>query len=224
MLFLDKVKDKYPSLENILEVGAHRGHDIKEILEFWPDANIYAFEADPFNFEICKENCKDFNNVHVLNLAVCDIHNGQLSFNRFCDIENIPDSETFSGQNLQFTGCGSLKKPGDGLKNIYGIREVVEEINVETVTLSKFCEEHGVRSIDAIFMDVQGSEWDVLKGCSVRMSDINTVILEWSTNRILYEDETDFVTIKRFLETNGLREEAREYQLQGINGDSLFLR
>ena len=223
MLFLNEIKLKYPNLKNIFEVGAHRGHDIKHIVETWPEAKVYAFEADPFNYNICLENCKEFDNVEVYNIAIYD-QNKKMTFNRFCDIESIPDSETFKGSNMQFTGCGSLNKPGDGLKNIYKITEVTEELEVEAITLRSFCEDNDINSIDAIFMDVQGAEMNVINGCESLIDSTKSLILEWSTNRVLYENETDFLWIKSFLELKGLKETKREYQLQGINGDSLFLR
>ncbi|NDD33378.1 MAG: hypothetical protein EBZ23_07995 [Rhodobacteraceae bacterium] len=67
-----------------------------------------------------------------------------MTFNRFCDIENIPDEQTLYGQNLQFTGCGSLHKPGVGLTEIYKIKDVVEEISVQAITLKWFCDNHDI--------------------------------------------------------------------------------
>lgn len=224
MLFLDKIKEKYPDIKNIFEIGAHRGYDIPEMVKFFPEANIYCFEADPYNYNICKENCAEYENVHVYNLAVYN-SNQEMTFNRFCDIENIPDSETFEASNFQFTGCGSLHKPGVGLTEIYKIRDVVEEIKVQAVTLDWFCENHNVDSIDALFMDVQGAEMNVILGAGSMMSTVKSLALEWSTKYTLYENETDFIHIKSYLESSvKLQEVAREYQLQGLNGDSLFLR
>lgn len=225
MLFLDKIKEKYPNPKNVFEIGAHRGYDIPEIVKAFPEANIYAFEADPYNYNICLENCAEFANVHVYNQAVYSA-NQEMTFNRFCDIENIPDEETLKGQNLQFTGCGSLHKPGVGLTEIYKIKDVVEEIKVQAVTLQWFCNKYKIDSIDALFMDVQGAEMNVIQGAGdLLMSTINALVLEWSTNYTLYENETDFVYIKRYLENVvRLKETQREYQLQGLNGDSLFLR
>jgi FkbM family methyltransferase len=224
MLFLDKIKEKYPDIKNIFEIGAHRGYDIPEMVSVFPEANIYCFEADPFNYNICKNNCSKYDNVHVYNLAVYN-QNKQMSFNRFCDIENIPDSETFDASNFQFTGCGSLHKPGVGLTEIYKIKDVVEEITVQAITLESFCKENGIDSIDALFMDVQGAEMNVILGCGDLMTTIKSLALEWSTKYTLYENETDFIHIKSYLESSvKLEEVAREYQLQGLNGDSLFLR
>lgn len=224
MSFFKHLKNYYPILENIFEIGAHRGYDIDEIVELWPNANIYAFEADPYNYDICLQRCKKYNNVHIFNLAIYDTI-GTMSFNRFCNIENIPDSETFNGSNFQFTGCGSLNKPGFGLKNIYNIKEVTQEINVNTTTLYDFCNENNINSIDALFMDVQGAEMNVINGCKNLIMNTKGLILEWSTEYLLYENETDFNLIKIYLENIvNLKEVIREYQLQDINGDSLFVR
>ena len=74
-------------------------------------------------------------------------------------------------------------------------------------------------------MDVQGAEMNVILGASDFMKTIKSLVLEWSTKYTLYENETDFIHIKSYLENNlKLQEVEREYQLQGLNGDSLFLR
>tara|TARA_Y100001973_G_C5203004_1_gene339247 strand:- start:765 stop:1445 length:681 start_codon:yes stop_codon:yes gene_type:complete len=223
MLFLDEIKEKFTDLENIFEVGAHRGYDIKPINNCWPNSNIYAFEADPFNYKICVDNCSDFKNVNIYELAIYS-ENKEMVFNRFCDIENIPDSETLEGSNMQFTGCGSLFKPGIGLKEIYKIPKVTEEITVSAVSLASFCQDNNINSIDAIFMDVQGAEMNVILGCEDLIESTKAIILEWSTNYTLYEKETDFIYIKSFLESKGFKEYKRQYQLEGLNGDSCFLK
>jgi FkbM family methyltransferase len=223
MLFLDELKKNHDQITNIFEIGAHRGYDIDDIVKRWPEANIYAFEADPFNYNICKQRCEQYKNVSVFNIAVTD-ENGTITFNRFCDIEKIPDSATFEGSNMQFTGCGSIKKPGDGLKNIYNIKEVTQEIVVDAITLEHFCTLHNISSIDAMFMNVQGAEMNVLNGCKDLINTTKAITLEWSTNRVLYDGETDFTVIKSFLESVGFKEESREYQIHGLNGDSLFVR
>ena len=223
MLFLDKIKNKYPNLQNIFEVGAHRGYDILDILEKWPDAKIYAFEADPFNFHICNEKFKDVKNVEVYHLAVTD-KTEQVVFNRFYDLETIPDEETLVGDNMQNTGQGSILKSGKGMSEIFKVKDVVEEITVNGICLYDFCRENAIQNIDAVFMDVQGAEMQVLYGCKTLLTSMKAVALEWSSDFVMYEGETDFIYIKKFLEEGGMEETAREYQFEGISGDSLFLR
>jgi FkbM family methyltransferase len=223
MLFLETVKEVYPDLKNIFEVGAHRGDDIYEILRMWPDSTVYAFEADPFNFEICRDKFKDNENVRVYHLAVTD-KSEKLIFNRYYDLETIPDSETMIGKNLQNTGQGSLMKPGVGMKDIFQVKQVFQEIEVEGICLEDFCNQNCIGSVDAILMDVQGAEMNVFNGCGHFIDSLKATIFEWSTKYVMYDEETDFVWIKSFLESRGLKETKREYQFQGISGDSLFLR
>jgi FkbM family methyltransferase len=221
--FLDEIKESCSEIKNIFEVGAHRGYDVLELMEFWPEATIYAFEADPFNYEICKKRFEDNSNVHVIHAAVTDV-TGPVTFNRFYDLESIPDDQTFVGDGLQNTGQGSLLKSGVGMTEIFKVKDVVEEIEVDGICLKDFCEVENIESIDALFMDVQGVEMQVLQGCGDMLPTVKSAALEWSSKYVMYEGETDFVFIKHFLEQSGFFEAVRQYQLKGISGDSLFLR
>tara|TARA_R100000008_G_scaffold55744_1_gene34239 strand:+ start:686 stop:1357 length:672 start_codon:yes stop_codon:yes gene_type:complete len=223
MLFLPETKDKFPDLKHIFEVGAHRGYDIPEILEQWPEAIVYAFEADPFNYEICKNKFADYDNVHVYHMAVTDT-TGKVTFNRFYDLETIPDEETMVGANLQNTGQGSILKCGRGMKELFKVGDPVKEIEVDGITLKDFCLENNIPTIDALFMDVQGAEMHVFNGCGDMLDTTSATIFEWSSQYIMYDGEADFNYIKMFLEIKGFKEDNREYQLQGISGDSLFTR
>jgi hypothetical protein len=128
------------------------------------------------------------------------------------------------GQNLQNTGQGSLLKPGKGMKEIFRTKNIVQQLQVDGTTLYDFCLSHNVPSIDAIFMDVQGCEYNVLVGCRDLLKTVKATIFEWSTDYIMYDGETDFNIIKPYLEGHGFEEIDREYQFKGISGDSLFLR
>lgn len=223
MLFLEQIKKSYPKLKNIFEVGAHRGHDIPEIIKYWPETNIYAIEADPFNYEICASKFKGNDNINVIHAAVTD-KTELVTFNRFYNVETIPDEETLIGQNIQHTGQGSILKSGKGMTEIFKVQDVVQEIEVNGISLYDFCKENTIQEIDAIFMDVQGAEMQVIKGCKDMLSNVKAIILEWSSQYVMYDGETDFILIKRFLEKNNFIEVAREYQFEGISGDSLFLK
>jgi len=223
MLFLEKIKMVLPDIKNIFEVGAHRGYDVLELAEYWPEANIYAFEADPFNYEICKNKLEDNPSVHTLHMAVTDT-TGPVTFNRFYDLETIPDDQTFVGDAMQNTGQGSILPLGNGMKQIFGVKDVTEKIEVDGTSLRDFCKDRNIEGIDALFMDVQGAEAKVLQGCQEMIQTVKVIALEWSHRQLMYEGETDFMVIKHVLEQQGFFEAARVWQLKGITGDSLFLR
>lgn len=224
MQFIQTVKNRFPNLKNIFEVGCHRGYDVFDIIKLWPDANVFAFEADPFNYQIAKNNLSELKNVHIYNLAVTDVTE-KITFNRYHDVESIPDNQTKIGQNFQNTGMGSILKPGTGLKEIFKIQKTYQELEVQGISLYDFCKENKINTIDAMFMDVQGAEYKVFKGCKELLDTLKATIFEWSSTRyVLYENETDFNFIKMHLESIGLLEKEREYQFPGISGDSLFMR
>lgn len=223
MLFLDRVKDQFPDLKNIFEVGAHRGSDIYEISKLWPDANIFAFEADPFNCEIMRSKFKEHKNVKIYNVAISN-RDGIIPFYRYYPVEDVPDDKTFEGKNLQNTGVGSILEPGDGLKNIFGIRKIHEEIKVKSVTLHEFCQQNKIESIDAIFMDIQGAEYYAFEGCKELLNTVKATVFEWSRDKILYKEEKGLEEISKLLISYGLKESLREYQLANISGDSLFMK
>jgi hypothetical protein len=223
MLFLGSVKEKFPKLNNIFEVGAHRGNDIDNIISTWPEANIYAFEADPFNYSIVRNKFQNNNKVKVYNLAVTD-KTEKLQFNRYYPVDTIPDEKTYEGQNCQNSGQGSIFKPGKGMREIFKVNNTYETIEVDGISLFDFCASNSIESIDAIFMDVQGAEYNVLLGCKGLINSVKATIFEWSKNYIMYEGETGFDDIARYLNKNGLSEAGREYQFFEISGDSLFMR
>ena len=223
MLFLKQIKMVLPDIKNIFEVGAHRGYDVLELEEHWPEANIYAFEADPFNYEICKNKFEDNPNIHTFHMAVTDV-TAPVVFNRFYDLETIPDDQTFVGDAMQNTGQGSILPLGDGMKEIFGVKDVTEKMEVYGTSLLDFCKDREIDEIDALFMDVQGAEAKVLQGCQEMIRTVKVIALEWSHKHLMYEGETDFMIIKHALEQQGFFEAARVWQLQGISGDSLFLR
>jgi FkbM family methyltransferase len=223
MLFLEDVKKNFPNLKNIFEVGAHRGGDIFDIISIWPDANIYAFEADPTNFSILNNKFAEHDKVHTYHMAVTDT-SGSVTFNRYYPLDTINDEDTFVGQNCQNTGQGSILKPGKGMKEIFKVNNVYQTFDVESISLYDFCNRFNVDSIDAIFMDVQGAEYNVFIGCNSMIDTLQATIFEWSKNYIMYEGETSFDDIANFLNKNGLTETSREYQFFEISGDSLFVR
>ena len=223
MLFLDDIKNKFANLDNIFEIGAHIGMDIPHMRSAWPESNIYAFEADPHNYKACYNNVGKDKDTHLYNVAVTD-YTGTISFNRFFDVESVAHEDLDKGMNFQYTGQGSVMGLGVGMQALFGVVETVEKLDVPCTSLSDFCASNNISSIDALFMDVQGAEQNVLNGCSDMLLETKAIVFEWSTNILLYEGETDFLVIKGFLEGLGFYEHNREYQLQGISGDSLFLR
>ena len=220
---VSEAQTKYPNLKNLFEIGCHRGKDIPMLLDLWPESHVYAFEADPCNYQIAFDKFKDNPRVTVVYAAVTD-KDGPVTFNRYYDIKDITDEQTFEGQNFVKTGIGSILKPGDGLKNIFHLDAPYETINVEGISLESYCRKNNIESIDGIFMDIQGNEYWAFVGCGKLLDTVKATVFEWSRQHIIYEGEKSLEEITDLLGQYGLVEVSRKYQFPNISGDSLFLK
>lgn len=73
---------------------------------------------------------------------------------------------------------------------------------IETTTLDDWCASEGVRRVDVIKVDTQGSELDILKGASTTLRTVRAVEVEVEFNE-LYDDVPLFADIDRFLRQQG---------------------
>jgi FkbM family methyltransferase len=131
-------------ISNICIVGAWHGHEIKRLLNNYPNCVIYAFEAHPEHFSNLKNTYENNDRVKLFNVAVSD-EEGYVDFFEL--------SEGGSGSLLKFTG------------NEYGHPFYIKEVlNLPCTTLKKQLENI---EIDLLWVDVQGAELKVLKGADV---------------------------------------------------------
>jgi FkbM family methyltransferase len=115
-----------------------------------PEGKVYAFEPAPENFELLQKNVTEnkLGNVEIFPLA----------------IGANPGSATLS---LSSTNSGDHR-----LQNITNRDHIV----VSVISIDSFIEE-GHSAPDAIIMDVQGAEFDVLQGSSKAINGSNPFIL-----------------------------------------------
>jgi len=123
---------------NCIDIGAHVGLFIEEILSFAPEGSHYAFEPLPKLAGLLKK--KYLNKVKVFDIALSDVK-GVANF-KF--VESNP-------------GYSGLKERKYDRPN-----EIVKDIKVQTALLDEIipCDE----KIDFIKIDVEGAELQVLKG------------------------------------------------------------
>lgn len=128
----------------IFDVGANIGNYTKMLLKvFQENANIHTFEPSKHTFNMLKSKLSDVDNVTLYNFG-------------------------FGAENKQLTLY--LNKKGSSLASIYnrkldhfGIEmNLTEEINIETI--DQFCTKNKIEFIHFLKIDVEGNEFNVLKG------------------------------------------------------------
>jgi FkbM family methyltransferase len=139
----------------VIDVGAHIGYFTRICAErVGRDGHIYAFEADAENYSLLKRNTAAYANVTLVPLAVSS-HTGNIDF------YHLPES----------TGCHSTLAPeGASVKS-----------TVPATTLDLFIGEKVRRPVDLIKMDIEGGEWEALKGMTrVLAQERLSLIIEWN--------------------------------------------
>lgn len=110
----------------IVDIGAHVGY-FTRIFSRLAGKNgvVYAFEADPENFELLQKNTKHLKNIKICRLAISD-HAGEIDFYH-CE-EKAGCHSTLPDQPLNFK-MRKISVPADTLDNIIA-REKINRINI----------------------------------------------------------------------------------------------
>ena len=139
---------------NCIDVGCHKGEILKDIIHYSPNGKHFAFEPIPYMYEHLKVEFKD--KAEIFPYALSN-KKGESSFQM---VKNAP---AYSGiKNRRYN---DIKNPE------------VEEIKVELNTLDDIISEE--IKIDFIKIDVEGGEFDVIRGgINMIKRDKPTIIFE----------------------------------------------
>lgn len=133
----------------ILDVGANIGYWSKYLT--WCKKNVISFEPDPITFDILKNNlieCKNYSKVE--NLAIGD-EKGRIDF----------------FLNPSHSGDSSLIKGADDWN----------KISVPVCDLDSYLNDHQIDNIGLIKVDIQGGEFNCLKGAEKIISKKLPIII-----------------------------------------------
>jgi FkbM family methyltransferase len=147
-------------MKTIIEVGTKDGHDTYKWLQD-PDTVVYTFEPTPESHVLLQNRFRGHVNYKNLNLipAAVDIKNGFTTFN----IAAVED-----------WGCSSLNEFADDRFEHFPGRElqVTHTSKVMTIRLDTFMDMHGIKEVDYLWIDAQGSDFNVLKSLGDRVIDV----------------------------------------------------
>lgn len=125
----------------IFDVGAKHGDYARVFAELAPRASVYAFEPEPYNFELL--NNMAYPGVIPINLAV------------------YKDCRLCKLNRYLHQGSHSLYHPDK-----WDLGTPLGPVCVKAVSLDAFCEERKITRIDLLKIDVEGAEYQVLEGAT----------------------------------------------------------
>lgn len=186
------------STVTLVDVGARWG-PVHLWREFGDKARLICFEADA-------EECERLN---------------QLAENKNAIYVPYALADHDRGITLYFTEDdpgGSSSYPLVQGFPTFGMRQPVRTIACPSVTLDQYCARHDIRNVDAIKLDTQGSELDVLRGAIRAIKTVSFIDIEVEFNE-LYEGQPLFCDVDRFLRDHGFvlwRMNALAYYSNGL--------
>ena len=136
----------------VFDIGTNIGETLLNFAAIsGPAGRVFGFEPVEENFSKCRFNISlnDFNNIELSRMALSDKRE-RLYF--------VPASNSNSG------GIFMHKDKQDA------------EMSIEAVTLDEYVDEHNIRSIDFIKIDVEGFELNVLKGAAESVRKFRPVL------------------------------------------------
>jgi FkbM family methyltransferase len=161
-IFADQspISEKNKSNEKfiVFDIGANKGQSVSFFKKLFPDSYIYAFEPQKGIFEKLQNlvHLKSYINVETFNVGISS-KNGQLILHEY-------DLDETSSFNPPAETSDYLKK-----KNLILLKKLSSKETTsicEVLTLDYECDILGIPHISILKIDVEGHEYDVLKGGS----------------------------------------------------------
>ena len=216
------------SWKTILDIGAMDGWEATNMARVFTDARLYAFEPVKANCDRClvTYNTQPMSirgRIMLSNLALTDT-TGPMKF-------WAVDEETarnYPGKGKVNIGMGSplkLKNPDTWPWE----HNAQMEIDVTGYRLDDWCAETNIAKVDAIWMDVQGSELYVLRGAEKTLDNVQCIMTEagivpYYENHTLKPDIDAYLEGLGFMEVETARELPHDVEVNAIYVNKRFIK
>ena len=173
-----KLVNKYfksDEIRNIMEVGSLDANDSLFFKKCFPNANVYAIEGLPDNYEKYMQNLK---NIKCYNVVIAN-KDGDIDFY----VKNI-------------NGIHGIYDRGQEYGN--------KKINVKCYKLETFCKQNNIKSIDMMKIDVEGATLDILQSMgdllkSVKIMHIETEDAEFFKGQSVHKEVLNYLNQNGFM-------------------------
>ncbi len=170
----------------IIEIGCWNGRDTQLFLKHFPLCKIFAFEPDPRNIKMIKNNIVD-TRLLLIEEAISD-EDGEAIFY---------DSHGITNGEKDWSASGSLNKPKRHL-HINPHIKFGNGIKVITKKLDTITKKYNLNEIDLIWADVNGAEYKMIQGATESLKKTKYLYTEFSEDGI-YENCLTKQKIKEIL-------------------------
>lgn len=170
----------------IIEVGAHKGEDT-ELFLLDSNVTVFAFEPTPVLITALRTRFQDNPKVCFIPAAV-----------------DIIDSDSRIFHISEYSGCSSLYNFNLLMESKYNQHfRMNGDVQVRTVRLDTFMASQSIDTVDYLWIDAQGNDFNVLKSLGSRIGDVKAGRCEAANRNQLYEQSNDANEIVAWLENKG---------------------
>lgn len=167
----------------ILDIGSRDGVEAKLFTEQVPDCTVIAFEPNPASAVRCEG--KGF---EVVRKAALD-YTGTTDF--------------YAIKNGTNDGASSVYEPLPGKILPWDKEPEYQKVAVPCTRIDDWMSYWPGKKVDAVWMDVQGSELRVLKGFGSYLDDVAVIATEVETEPVYKGDTVQFPDLNKFMHDNG---------------------
>ncbi len=159
----------------LVVIGAHIGVHIKNEVENFKKEKILLIEPVPHNIEAIKKNLLEYKDIIIEQLSLGDKK-------ELRDFYFIKEESISKLKKHWASGIGSFNK--DHILNHKSKRfqvkeEDIEKINITCVRFEDLINKYSIKSIEKLLIDVEGSEYQILKDIDLKKVNIKKIIFEY---------------------------------------------
>jgi FkbM family methyltransferase len=181
------------SVNTIIELGARDCINSVLLHKKFKQSKIYTFECNPGTLKECRNRVKNIPKIELVEKAASN-RNGVLTF--YPIDQEKSDKTNWADGN---PGASSVYKIS---KNYPDEKLIQKKIQVPAIKLSTFISQKKIKSIELLFMDIQGGELQALRGLEDSISKVRIIHTEVNF-MAFYEKQPLYGDIKQYLNMNG---------------------
>lgn len=191
IFFFSKIRIKDPIY---IDIGAHKGKFVQNFIKIYKRGKFYITEPNSSIYTYLKKKFRS-NQIKIFDYAI-----GNFNEKKKMQINSVDLTNTLSKINKN-SKYFKFKNFILSLKKNISNKSLTKIVNV--ITLDKFCKINKIKYIDILKVDVEGSEFEVLKGAKKIIKKTNFVIIEIQNNK-MYRNYSKY-KIDLFLKKNNFK-------------------
>ena len=165
------------NLNTVLDVGAHHGETILNLINNFNIKKIYAFEASNINFLQLEKRLKNI----VTKAHIVLVNNGVGEKERFQNIKQTEESSSSTYSDINENSTYFKRKKFF----LYNKKKYFINKKTRLITLNNFFDENKLKNVDYLKIDTEGYEFFVLKGFNKYIKNVKVIHFEHHYDNML---------------------------------------